>query len=111
MKIAISSAGNDLDSQIDPRFGRALFFIIVDSETMTFEVIDNSKNMNAPGGAGIQTAQNIIDKGVQVIITGNLGPNALKILQTSDIKLITGISGTIRKAVEDFKNQKLSLSE
>ena len=79
MKVAVSSAGKDLNSQIDPRFGRCAYFIIVDTDTMDYEVFDN-KNMILGGGAGIQSAQFVASKDAKVVITGNCGPNAVRAL-------------------------------
>jgi len=74
MKIAVTSTGTDLDSQVDPRFGRALYILIVDSETFDFEVLDNKENVNALKGAGIQAASMVNDKGAEVLLTGFCGP-------------------------------------
>ncbi len=106
MKIAISSKGRDLSSEIDPRFGRCAFFIVVDIDTMDYEVFENQSGMLA-GGAGIQAAQFIASKGVEVIITGNCGPKAMRTLEAAGIKVITGCYGTVRDAVDDFKAGRL----
>ncbi len=106
MKIAISSMGRDLNSEIDPRFGRCAFFIVVDIDNMNYEVFENQSGMLA-GGAGIQSAQFIASKGVEAIITGNCGPNAMRTLETAGIKVITGCYGTVKDAVDDFKAGRL----
>jgi len=106
MKIAISSAGKNLDSQIDPRFGRCQYFILVDSETMEFEVSEN-EGLMASGGAGVQAAQFIVQKGAKALITGNLGPNAASALSASGIKVHLVSGGTIREVIEAFKAGKL----
>ena len=103
MKIAISSTGQDLTSQIDPRFGRSPYFIFIDPETMQFEAIENP-NVNAMGGAGIQTAQLIANKGVEVVLTGSCGPNAFQTLQAAGVKVIVGVVGTINEAIEKYKS-------
>ena len=77
MKICVSSTGKDLDAQVNPRFGRCSYFLVVDTETMSFEYISNESAM-ASGGAGIQAAQTVAKAGVKVIITGNVGPNAFQ---------------------------------
>ena len=105
MKIGISSTGADLDAQIDPRFGRCSYFLVVDSETMSFESISNESAM-ASGGAGIQAAQTVVKAGVQLIITGNVGPNAFQTLSAAGIKVFTG-SGSVKEAVEQYKKGKL----
>ena len=111
MKIAITSKGTDLNAEIDPRFGRAVCFIVVDTETLDFEVLDNTENINAFKGAGIQAAKMIHDKGAQILLTGFCGPNAFKTLQAADIKVINDVSGIIKDAVISFKDGKLSVSK
>jgi len=106
MKICVSSVGTNLDSNIDPRFGRCYFFVIVDSETMQFESVPNEATA-ASGGAGIQAAQTITNKGVEVLITGNPGPNAHEVLSAAGIRAITGTSGTVREAIERYKRGEL----
>ncbi len=107
MKIAITSTGQTLDSQVDQRFGRAAYFIIVDTESMKFEVIEN-KNTAVAGGAGINSAKAVIDAQVSAVLTGNCGPNAQRTLSATGLKLYTGVSGTIQQAVDLFKAGKLS---
>lgn len=106
MKICISATGENLETQLDPRFGRCLYLIIVDSETMQFEVIPNTA-AGSTGGAGIQAAQTIANKGVKLVITGNVGPNAFGALSAAGIEIITGASGTIKEVIEKFKNGQL----
>jgi predicted Fe-Mo cluster-binding NifX family protein len=106
MKIGISAIGSSLESEIDPRFGRCPYFMIVEPDTMEFEAIENSGGSNS-GGAGIATAQVIAAKGVDVLITGNCGPNAYQVLAASNIKVITGVSGKVREAVQNYKSGKL----
>jgi predicted Fe-Mo cluster-binding NifX family protein len=102
MKIAITSRGKDLDAQVDPRFGRAAYIVLVDSETLAFEVIDNSENLNAFKGAGIQAATMISDKGADVLLTGHCGPNAYKALDAAGVKVANDAQGTIRDVVAAF---------
>ena len=109
MKIAISSTGQALDSQIDQRFGRAEYFIIVDTESMEFDVIENSNTAGA-GGAGINSAKVVIDAQAKAVLTGNCGPNAQRTLSAAGLKLYTGASGTIEQAVDLFKTGKLTES-
>jgi predicted Fe-Mo cluster-binding NifX family protein len=106
MKIGVSSTGGSLDAQIDPRFGRCPYFVIVDSETMQFETVANTAS-GAMGGAGIQAAQLVANRGVQTVLTGSVGPNAFQALSSAGISIITGISGTVRGAVEKFKSGQL----
>ncbi len=106
MKGCISAISDDLDAQIDPRFGRCKYFIIVDTETMNYEVIPNA-SIEATSGAGIQAAQTIANKGAKTVITGSVGPNAYQVLSTAGINIITVASGTVREAVELFKSGRL----
>ena len=107
MKIAITSAGSDLNSNVDPRFGRTPYFLIVDTDTMQFEAIENP-NVNAMGGAGIQSAQLVANKGVEVVLTGSCGPNAFQTLQAAGTKVITGVVGTVSEAIERYKSGQLN---
>jgi len=106
MKIAITSTGDNLDSQMDPRFGRCQYFVIVDPDTMDFEAMQNESAM-ASGGAGIQAAQTIVNVGINTLITGNVGPNAFEVLSASGIETMTGASGTVRQALELYKSGSL----
>lgn len=111
MKIAVTSQGKDLDSQVDSRFGRAAYILIVDSETFDFELLDNQENVNALQGAGIQTASNISNKGAEVLLTGSCGPNAFKTLNAAGVKVANGASGTVREALKAFMDGKMPLSD
>ena len=102
MRIAISSSGSDLDAQVDPRFGRCRYFVIVDSDTEEFEVLDNQAAMTS-GGAGIQAAQMVANSGVAAVITGNLGPNASDTLKAAGVKTYLGVSGTVREVLQQYK--------
>ena len=106
MKVCVSAVASSLDAQVDPRFGRCPYHVIVDSETMQFEAIPNVAS-GAMGGAGIQAAQTIASKGAKVLITGNVGPNAFQALSATGIKIVTGASGTVREAVEKYKRAEL----
>ncbi len=102
MKICITSEGTTLDSNVDPRFGRCRYFMIVDTDTMEFNAIDNA-NMQAYGGAGIQSGQLMSLKKIKAVLTGNVGPNAFQTLQAGGIEIFTGVSGTVREALEKYK--------
>ena len=106
MKVAVSATGKDLNCQIDPRFGRCQYFIFIDPETMEFEVSENAGLM-ASGGAGVQAAQLIAQKGANTLITGNLGPNAASALSASGIKVHLVSGGTVKEVTEAFKTGKL----
>jgi len=107
MKIAVTSTGKTLDSEVDPRFGRAACFIIVDTETMDFNVIEN-ESVAAAGGAGISSAKVVIDAGAEAVLTGNCGPNAEQTLTAAGVKLYTGATGTVAEAIELFKSGKFT---
>lgn len=103
-KICITSLGKNLEAEVDPNFGRAHYFLIIDPETMEFEAVENP-NIEAPQGAGIQTAQLISSKNVGTVLTGSCGPNALRVLQSSGIRVITGTSGNIRDILQKHKSE------
>ena len=102
MKICITSEGNTLDSKIDPRFGRCRYFMIVETDTMAFQAIENA-SMQASGGAGIQSGQLMSSQQVKAVLTGNVGPNAFQTLQAAGIEIFTGVTGTVREALEKYK--------
>jgi predicted Fe-Mo cluster-binding NifX family protein len=109
MKIAISSSGKELEAQLDPRFGRCRYFLIVDPGTLEFEVFEN-ENGALGGGAGIQSAQFVVSKGVEAVITGNCGPNAMQVISAAGVPVHLGQSGTVRDIVEAYKNGRLTTS-
>jgi predicted Fe-Mo cluster-binding NifX family protein len=107
MKLGVPATAGGFDAQVDPRFGRSRYFVLVDADTMAFETIPNEA-FTAPGGAGIQAAQAMINKGVDVVISGNIGPNAVQVLSAAGVKIATGASGTVKDAVEQYKSGKLT---
>lgn len=104
MKIAITSTGRDLNADVDPRFGRAAQFIVIDPQTMNFEVVDNQQNLDLPQGAGIQAAKTIVDNQVEALLTGHCGPKAFHVLQSAGVKIYVNVKGTIMDAVTRFNN-------
>ncbi len=102
MKVAISTNGESLESSIDPRFGRSQYYLIYNTDDDTYESIINPSRQ-ATGGAGIQAAQDISNMGVEAVITTNVGPNAFRVLEAAKIKVFSGVTGSVKKAVEDFK--------
>jgi predicted Fe-Mo cluster-binding NifX family protein len=107
MKIAVSSSGNDLDSQVDPRFGRCAYFIIVETDDMGFEAFENG-SIALGGGAGIQAAQFVASKGAKAVITGNVGPNAVQTLSAAGVETFVGQSGAVREAIERYTKGKIN---
>jgi len=107
MKIAVTSQGPEMDSAVDPRFGRAQHFIVVDTDTGQFSAVDNNMNLNAVQGAGIQAGRNVVELAVQAVITGHVGPKAFATLQAGGVNVYTGAAGTVAEAVEQFKAGKL----
>lgn len=110
MKIAVTSKGTDIHAAVDPRFGRAAYILIVDSESRDVEVIDNQKNADAFKGAGIQAAATLSDRKVDVLLTGYCGPNAFKTLQAAKIKVANDANacGTVEDAVQSFTEGRLT---
>jgi predicted Fe-Mo cluster-binding NifX family protein len=102
MKICVTSQADNLDAELDPRFGRCKYFLFVDQDTLEFEAIENP-NIDATGGAGIQSGQLVANKGVKVVLTGNVGPNAFQTLKTAGIDVVTGLSGNVKEAIEKYK--------
>ena len=102
MKIAVTSKGQDLNAEVDPRFGRAAYIIIMDTDTQAFEVINNAANKEAFKGAGIKAAASICDKGAKILLTGFCGPNAFKTLEAADIKVANDAKGTIQNAIDQY---------
>ncbi|MFO7931915.1 MAG: NifB/NifX family molybdenum-iron cluster-binding protein [Thermodesulfobacteriota bacterium] len=111
MKVAVSSRGQTLDSELDERFGRAACFLLVDPNTMSCEVIDNNQNLKAVQGAGIQAAKTVADQGAGAVITGNCGPKAYAVLKQAGIPVITGASGRVQEVVESYKKGELNPAE
>jgi len=107
MKVAVSATGKDLDCQVDPRFGRCQYFIFVNPVTMEFEALDN-EGLMASGGAGVQAAQLVAQRGAKALITGNLGPNAASALSASGIKVYLVPGGTVKDVIEGYRAGSLS---
>ena len=100
-KICVTSSGPTLESNVDPRFGRCAYFIIADPATLAFEAISNEAAM-ASGGAGIRAAQTVAAQNIEAVLTGSVGPNAFPALQDSGIKILSGVSGTVKGAIENY---------
>lgn len=109
MKVAVTAQGKTMESNIDPRFGRCQYFVIVDTEAGAFETIENTA-LDSTGGAGIRAAQMLSERKVDALITGNVGPNAIRTLKAEGIKAYTGASGTVQDAVNALKKGELDLA-
>ena len=110
MRIAVTSQGCTVDDEVDPRFGRARTFLIVDSETNAMEVVDNEQNLQAAQGAGIQAARLVAERGAEVVITGHCGPRAYQTLSAAGIKVVVGAEGKVQEAVDGFVTGELKPS-
>lgn len=111
MKIVISATGAGLEANVDPRFGRAAFLLVIDSETgALLEAIDNSEGRDAAQGAGIRAAALVADKGVQAILTGRVGPKAMPVVEKAGIQVVSDVSGTVQEALEEFRKGALASS-
>jgi predicted Fe-Mo cluster-binding NifX family protein len=103
MKVAVSAQGGELSSLVDARFGRAPWFIIADTESEDFLAVENTQNLNAPQGAGIQAAQTVANQDVKAVLTGHCGPKAFRVLTQAGIKLYVGVEGKVSDALEQLK--------
>ncbi len=109
MKLAASATGKELDSQIDPRFGRSAYFIIIETDDMSFEAFEN-ENIGMNTGAGISSANFIVSKEVKALLTGNCGPKAMQVFSAAGIDVFTGQTGIVKDAVENYKKGLLQSS-
>lgn len=107
MKIAVTTTGKDLNSPFESRFGRAPGFIVYDTEAKEFESVDNSMNLNAAQGAGIQAAMNVAATGAKVLISGHCGPKAFTVLSQAGIEIFNTSAGTVVEAIEQYVTGKL----
>ena len=107
MKIVITAQGKELSSEIDLRFGRAKWLILVDTESGDFQAHNNAVNVNAAQGAGIQTGGNVANLGVEAVITGNVGPNAFKTLNAANVKVFLAEKQTVQQALDSYKAGEL----
>ena len=111
MKVAVSSVGDTLDSAVDPRFGRAAQFLLVDTDTGEHQLISNAQNLNAAQGAGIQAAETVSRHGAEYVMTGHCGPKAFRVLNAAGIKVVVGAEGTVKSALEAFQAGNLTPSD
>ncbi len=111
MLVAVTAKGTHLADAVDPRFGRAPYILIVDTETMDYEALDNSENVNAFKGAGIQAATMVADKGAKVLMTGYCGPNAFKTVEAAGIKVVSDVAGTVEEAIKKLLADDVTYSD
>jgi len=109
MRIAVASKGVEETSPVDPRFGRALCFLILDTSDESLVVVDNSQNINAAQGAGIQAAENVTRENVDLVVAGNFGPKAFQALAAAGVKVALWADGTVTEALELARNDKLEI--
>ncbi|MCD6361040.1 MAG: NifB/NifX family molybdenum-iron cluster-binding protein, partial [Armatimonadetes bacterium] len=107
MRVAVASQGDNLDAQMDPRFGRCAYFVIVDTDTWEFEAFENAAGQQA-SGAGVAAAQMIGDSGVEAVVAGNYGPNSTQVLQAGGIRMLQAAGMTVRQAAEAAANGQLN---
>ncbi len=108
MKIVVTATGANLDAPVSPIFGRCPMYIFVDADTMAFEAVENPA-MSAAGGAGIQAAQFVVERGAQAVLTGNVGPNAANVLQSANVPIYQIREGTVQQVVEMFRQGQLGV--
>jgi len=106
MRVCVTSKGNEMGSEVDQRFGRCAYLIVVDTDTMEYEAILNG-SVGVPGGAGVRMAQVVAKLDVQAVLTGNVGPRAFEVLQAAGIKVYVDITGSVGEAVEKLKGGQL----
>jgi predicted Fe-Mo cluster-binding NifX family protein len=111
MIVAVTASGQSLESGVDPRFGRAAYFLVVDTDTGAYEAHDNAQNLNAAQGAGIQAAETVSRLGAEAVLTGHCGPKAFRTLSAAGIKVVTGAEGSVQSAIDAFKSGALAPSD
>jgi predicted Fe-Mo cluster-binding NifX family protein len=108
MKVAVSAQGPLLSSAVDGRFGRAAWFIIADTEKGEFQAVKNEQNLAAAQGAGVQSAQLVVNRGARAVLTGHCGPKAFKVLSAAGIPVYLGTQGSVSDAIEQFRKRQLT---
>jgi len=108
MKIVFTTSGTDLNAALDRRFGRAAAFLVYDTDSRTFDVVDNAQNLNAAQGAGIQAAQAVVNTGAKAVVTGNCGPKAFRVLEAAGIKVYNSNAASINEALVMYREGRLT---
>ena len=111
MKLAVTSQGLEMTSPVDPRFGRARYFLLIDTDSSEIRAVDNTVNLNGAQGAGIQTGRKVIDLNVEAVITGRVGPKAFDTLLAGSVSVFTGAEGTVADAIRQFKAGELNIAQ
>ena len=109
MKLIITSQGTESADQVDPRFGRARYFILFDTDSEEFKVLDNADQVEATQGAGVQAAQNVVNSGAKILLTGHCGPKAFEVLSAAGVMIYSGVEGTVQEAVQAWSRDELKL--
>jgi predicted Fe-Mo cluster-binding NifX family protein len=107
MRVAVTATGPTREADVDPRFGRCRHFVFVDTDGDDCEAVEN-RNAGLGGGAGIQSAQLVAEKGAEAVLTGNCGPNAFQVLAAAGVSVFTGVGGTVEEAVQSLRNGELT---
>lgn len=108
MKIAVSSQGTSPASAVDPRLGRASYFLVTSDDGATWQVLDHSTTAAEAQGAGIQTAQKLLDAGIEVVLTGHIGPKAFSVLQSGSMQMYGNAQGTVTEALAAYRQGTLT---
>lgn len=111
MKVAVSADGKDMNATVDPRFGRAAYFLLVDTDTLEFEPVENAQNLQAVQGAGIQAATLVVRNQAEAVLTGHCGPKAFQTLKAAGIPVVLGVGGAVKDAVLNYRRGKYSPAE
>ena len=111
MRIAVTALGPGIEADVDPRFGRARYFVMVDTQGGSVTSVDNTVNLDAAQGAGIQAGRKIVELGAEVVLTGHVGPKAFDTLQAGDVRIFTGAAGKVVEAINAFQAGQLSAAE
>ncbi len=107
MKIIVTACGSEANAKIDERFGRAAYFMLYDQETQTWKSFNNKQNLDTAKGAGIQAAQNVQELDADILITGNVGPKAFRVLEAAGIQIFSARNTTVEKALQDYLGKNL----
>jgi predicted Fe-Mo cluster-binding NifX family protein len=106
MVVCVTSTGDSIKSELDPRFGRCSYFAFYDTDAGDVSILENEA-VRSGGGAGISSGQLMVEKNVKAVITGNVGPNAMSVLSTAGMDIYRGVQGSVEENLENFKSGKL----